>query len=296
MSSVDPTTSTTGGSTRTRTRPVVDAQIHIWHNEDVEHPWQPEWRTYAHRGGISPSVQELIAEMDAAGVDRAILVPPSFSGDDNTASFAAAERYPDRFAVMARPPMPELDTDFHRWREQPGTLGVRVTFNREFSIKWLEDGTAERLWSALEDADLPVMAFAPTRVLNLIPGLEKHPNLRLIIDHAGLPTHKPPISVERLVDEAIGLARFSNVAVKASAFPCALDEAYPFPTAQRLTRRLVDAFGPERVFWGTDLTRLPCSYSEGVRYLSEAGGLTEEELDLVMGQGLLNWLGWPGER
>jgi hypothetical protein len=86
------------------------------------------------------------------------------------------------------------------------------------------------------------------------------------------------------------------VAVKASAFPCALDEAYPFPTAQRLTRRLVDAFGPERVFWGTDLTRLPCSYSEGVRYLSEAGGLTEEELDLVMGQGLLNWLGWPGER
>lgn len=278
-------------------RLVVDSQIHIWHDEDAEHPWNPEWRTYAHRGGTSPTADELVAAMDAARVDRAYLVPPSFAGDDNTAALDAAARYPQRFAVMGRLPLrgrshPELAA----WRDQPGMLGVRLTFNRGEALDWLSDGTADWFWHDAEALDVPVMVFTPARAHLLVPVVERHPRLRLIVDHAGFPSHAPPVPVDTLINEVAKLAAFPNVAVKASAFPCAVDEPYPFPTAQRATLRLVNEFGAERVFWGTDLTRLPCSYDEAVGYLAEHGGLQGRDLDLVMGRGIIDWLGWPSAR
>lgn len=276
---------------------VVDAQIHIWRNEDAEHPWKPEWRARAHRGGISPTVAELIAVMDSHGVDRAVLVPPSFAGDDNAAALEAAWRHPDRFAVMGRISLTAPGRrDLTDWRSVPGMLGIRLTFHEGESSAWLTDGTADWLWRAAEAASVPVMAFTPGRVGELAPVAARFPGLRLVIDHAGLPTSPPPVPMEELVEEAARLARFPNVAVKASAFPCSTAEPFPFPTAQRCARRLVEAFGAERVFWGTDLTRLPCSYHEALAYLGEPGGLDGPDLELVMGRALVAWLGWdvPG--
>lgn len=272
---------------------VVDAQIHIWRDEDEQHPWLPEWRSYAHRGGTSPTAEELIAAMDQAGVDRAVLVPPSFAGDSNEVALEAAARYPERFAVMGRVPLAGGHRpDIASWASTPGMLGVRLTFSRGASYQWLTDGTADWFWREAQAASVPVMVFTPERVGALVPVLRRYPGLRLIVDHAGLPAYPPPMPMESIVGQAVALAAFPNVAVKASAFPCATTEPFPFPTAQRCTRTLVEAFGPERVFWGTDLTRLPCSYTEAVRYLAEDGGLTPAQLSLVMGRGILDWLGW----
>ena len=44
---------------------------------------------------------ELLREMDAAGVTGAVIVPPSWEGERNDLAPAAAAR-PDRFAVMGR--------------------------------------------------------------------------------------------------------------------------------------------------------------------------------------------------
>ncbi|GIT39658.1 MAG: hypothetical protein Ct9H300mP8_08540 [Gammaproteobacteria bacterium] len=48
--------------------------------------------------------EEAITRMDEAGVDAAILVPPSWEGDRNDVCLDAALRFPDRFAVMGRFP------------------------------------------------------------------------------------------------------------------------------------------------------------------------------------------------
>ena len=83
---------------------VFDAQIHVWEDESAERPWQPEWFTRAHRfpalGG-----EELLGMLDLAGVDRAVLIQPSWAGDDNGAAITAATAHPDRFVVMARVPV-----------------------------------------------------------------------------------------------------------------------------------------------------------------------------------------------
>jgi hypothetical protein len=71
-------------------------------------------------------------------------------------------------------------------------------------------------------------------------------------------------------------------------------EAYPFPSLHPHIRRIVEAFGPRRVFWGTDLTRLPCSYRQAVTlFADELDFLAAADKEWIMGRGIAEWLNWP---
>ena len=173
-------------------------------------------------------------------------------------------------------------------------LGIRLVFNRDQSADWLKDGTADWFWDAAERYDIPVMAMAPNDVPTLGQIAERHPGLRLIVDHMGLNSVLRGKPLEPSVDNVIKLARLSNVAVKVSALPCYVDEPYPFPTLHPLVRRVVDAFGPQRCFWGTDLSHLPCPYKQVVTlFTEEMKSLSSTELEWIMGRGIAEWLGWP---
>src|SRR5437588_6615432 len=105
---------------------IVDAQVHIWGANTPERPW-PDGRSSPHRPQPF-SKDDLLREMDAAGVARVVIVPPSWKGDRNGLALEAARLYPERFAVMGRPPLAGRDPHaLDRWREQPGMLGIRVT-------------------------------------------------------------------------------------------------------------------------------------------------------------------------
>ncbi len=149
-------------------------------------------------------------------------------------------------------------------------------------------------WDAAERYDVPVMAFAPSAVPKLGEIAERHPGLRMIIDHMGLSSALRGNSLEPSVANTIKLARLANVAVKVSALPCYVDEPYPFPTLHPLVRSVVDAFGPRRCFWGTDLSHLPCPYKQVVTlFTEEMKSLSAPELEWIMGRGIAEWLGWP---
>ena len=91
----------------------------------------------------------------------------------------------------------------------------------------------------------------------------------------------------------LDLARFPNVAVKASCMPSLVSEPYPYPTLQRAIRHVVEAFGPRRTFWGSDVSRLPCPYIDNVRlFTQECVFLSDEELDWIMGCAIADWLEW----
>src|SRR5450759_1828185 len=103
---------------------IVDAQSHIWGANTPERQWPA--RTKPHRE--TPfGKDELLREMDAASVDRVVIVPPSWEGDRNDLALAAAQAHPDRFAVMGRmdTERPEARGAIATWRSQPGMLGLR---------------------------------------------------------------------------------------------------------------------------------------------------------------------------
>src|SRR5690606_1229314 len=90
------------------------------------------------------------------------------------------------------------------------------------------------------------------------------------------------------------LANYPNVAVKATALPSYSSESYPFPKLREPIRQVVAEFGAERVFWGSDMTRVDLPYRQIVTHFTEElPFLSEAERKLIMGEALCKWLGWP---
>ena len=274
---------------------ITDAQVHIWAADTPARPWIPGGSGYAH--SQEPlTARSLLNAMKDAGVRRAVLVPPSWEGDRNDVVAAAARTYPDRFAAMGRIPLQhEIDAEaLAEFMRGEQLAGVRLTFARGEQRRWLTDGTADWFWLIAEEAGIPIMLFAPGQLPAVGEIAHRHPGLKLIIDHIGLPVDAIGMDLRLLIQPALALARYPNVAVKASALPCLVSERYPFPSLHEPIRMTFEAFGPERVFWGSDLSRLPCSYREAITlFTEELAFLSDSDKTWIMGQALAEWLNWP---
>ncbi len=273
---------------------IVDSQVHIWGADTPERPWLPGRAAQAQKP-YPVGAEMLLPEMDAAGVDRVVLVPPSWEGDRNDLVLEAARRHPDRFAAMGRMAVekPESRGLIASWKDQPGMLGLRFTFHTSTQRPWLTDGTADWLWPAAEKAGLPIMVFVPGSVPAIDAIAERHPGLKLVIDHLALAAGKDDEAFADL-PLVLRLARLSNVAVKASALPIYSSEPYPYANIHKYIRQVYDAFGPRRMFWGTDWTRLPCTWREAITlFTEELPWLGDDDRDWIMGRAVCEWLGWP---
>jgi L-fuconolactonase len=268
---------------------VVDAQVHIWKPESPARPWVEGAKDYAH--GESFSDDQLIARMDAAGVDMAVLVPPSWEGNRNDACLEARERRPDRFLVMGRIDLTSPLSDAQLEDFARDMAGLRLTFRRDPDVAQLTGGQASWLLDAAERLSLPIAIYAPTSLDRMDELARQHPGLKLVIDHLGLPLDARDDAARRLVDDVCRLSVHPNVALKASCLPNNFREQPPFPSIAAVVHEVVDAFGYERVFWGSDISRLPADYAELVSFfVNGAGGLEGAAREGVLGASLLAWL------
>ena len=277
-------------------RSIVDAQVHLWKAATPDWPWVP---------GMTPqmpepfTIEKLVPIMDEAGVDRIVIVPPSWPGDRNDYALEAARRYPSRFGVMGRITLrnPASAALVPAWRNQPGMLGVRVTFLGK-DVEMLANGSAEWFWPAAEKAALPVMFLAPGQGAYFARVAERHPGLQLIIDHMGLSTSVQAVregKFDTAIADTLALARFPNVSVKLSAAPNYSLQPYPFRDMTPHLKRLFEAFGPQRCYWGSDMTNgfARASYRERIAHFTETlDFLNESDKEWVMGRGIRERLRW----
>jgi len=273
-------------------RTIVDAQVHLWKAESEDWKWVP---------GRKPQLPEpftidkLVPMMDEAGVDRVVVVPPSWPGDRNDYALEAAKRYPTRFAVMGRIALekPESAALLPKWKEQPGMLGIRLTFQRE-QVAMLQH--ADWIFPAAEKANVPIMFFAPDNLPRFAPIAEKHPGLTLIIDHMGMTAEiAKEDRMKPAIDDVVKLAKYPNVSVKVSSAVNFTKEPYPYRDVSEHIKRCFDAYGPQRCYWGTDLTNslAKASYRQRVEHFTkELSFLSEEDKDWVMGKAILKRLNW----
>jgi predicted TIM-barrel fold metal-dependent hydrolase len=237
--------------------------------------------------------------MEEAGVDRAILVSPSFAGAYPEYSLEAAAKYPEQFAVMGSIPLnkPEGRQVLEDLMGEPGTLGVRLTFHHEYDESWIRDGTADWFWPVAEKMNIPVMMNAPSIHKDVGGVAERHPNLRLILDHMGRLKGMKDDKLGLGIAQTIGLAKYPNVFVKLTSTPSCSSEDYPYRNIHPHLKRLIEAFGPRRCFWGTDLSamlsRSKCTYRQAVTmFTEEMDFLSKQDLEFVMGRGLAECLPW----
>ena len=158
---------------------IIDAQIHLWGTGLPSN--------LAHRQVTAFTPEEAIALMDEAGVDAAVIHPPSWDPGSSEMALKAVQDYPGRFAIMGSLPLdqPQSRTQIASWRQQPVMLGLRYLFLSDPARQWLHDGTLDWLWSAAEDAGVPIAALATDSLKGLGAIADRHPELRLTIDHLG---------------------------------------------------------------------------------------------------------------
>jgi hypothetical protein len=76
-------------------------------------------------------------------------------------------------------------------------------------------------------------------------------------------------------------------AAERAGVPVALAAALFPPTVGQIAER------PERMFCGTDITWMPCSWRQRVTvFTEELPWLKGRDLELVMGEAVCNWVGW----
>jgi predicted TIM-barrel fold metal-dependent hydrolase len=269
---------------------IVDAQIHTW---GTGLPSNLSHRQITH---FTPA--EAVALMDEGGVDAAVIHPPGWDPRSTEMARAAVRDYPGRFAIMGSLPLdePASRSRVAGHRGEPGMLGLRYTFLHDPARQWLADGTIDWLWAEAEKAGVPVAVLATDSLVELGRIAERHPGLRLTIDHlggrGGLTTLKDAAAMTH-IPALLALAKFPNVAVKATGAPGYSSQGYPFSSMHVYLQKIYDAFGPERMFWGTDITKMPCSWRQCVTmFTEELPWLGEQDKRLIMGDALCSWWGW----
>jgi L-fuconolactonase len=299
---------------------IVDSQVHL------ERPGHSKWKAMP-EGGLTleervkefegwegkksflpnarhPDLADLLSEMGKAGVDAVAIVPRSRQGEladeHHLAALEAARQYPEKFGIMARldPGKPETAGRLDEFAAAPEVIGVRLSIHTrhnkgEGNTHLLTGGGAEWVFEGCEAHQLPLMLFAPNNVDAVGAVAKAHPDLRIVCDHLLIDVDEMLDDPQAKVQPLLKLAKYDNVAVKASALPAVVKESYPFPKLKEALRDVIGAFGSERVFWGSDVSRIPVTYGMLVRFwLEELDFLTDTERANVMGAGLVRWLRW----
>jgi predicted TIM-barrel fold metal-dependent hydrolase len=265
---------------------ITDAQIHMW----------KAGKPSAHQRQKPFPPELLLREMEQAGVASAVVVPPSWDPSGNEPANEMADRHPSKFRVMGRLELdrPNARAAIAEIPLTPNMLGFRVMFTTPERRAWLKDGKAEWLWRDAQQAKIPLMVHVPYNLHTLKGIAGRYPELRFVVDHLGVPPHHPGSNASMAhIPELLGLAELSNVAVKATGVAGYSSEPYPYKNLHDPLHRVFDAFGPSRMFWGSDLTRMNCSYSQCISlFTEELPWLSESDKRMVMGEGLRNWVGW----
>jgi predicted TIM-barrel fold metal-dependent hydrolase len=153
---------------------IVDSHTHVMSADTDRYPTRADLGHWFHGAG---DVASLLAAMDEAGVDEAVLVQfVGGYGYDNRYVLDAQRQAPDRLRVCGAVDM---------FGPDPGgelrAIGDRVQAVRAFGVGneeavWLTDGRGAALWAACEETSTTVVATVWDRDLHhLRPLVEAHP-------------------------------------------------------------------------------------------------------------------------
>ena len=274
---------------------IIDAQVHIWAADSPQRPWPSAGaggRTTAVHGA-SFGADQLIAAMDGSGIDAAVLIPPSWEGERTDLVEAAHLAWPERLAFMARLDLadePRARAEFARISALPGTLGFRFLLGSDIALDQLPG--LDWLWAGIAEAGLSIMAAPRGYFAELAQVARAHPDLRITIDHLGARAYKKGAEAFAGLDRMLELASLPNVAVKASGLPEYSEAPPPHADIGPRVRRVFEAFGPDRLFFGTDLTRQEGGYPALLALFDSFDWLRGEDRRKVMGDALADWLRW----
>jgi L-fuconolactonase len=251
---------------------VIDSQIHTPH---LPKPFD----------GLNDVSERVLAtelareSMDAVGIDIAIMNSAEVDID------AAVDRYPDRFwgVASASPDMPNPEEFVRNYRNRKNRLGIRLNMrNWQTGAKSEEyvAGKWDPWFAAAETYQVPIFLSAQNQPIAVEEVAQKYPRLIGIVSHLGL-AQPPPMTIaddpwEKL-EQVNALARHSNISIQFCGGLSLSREPFPHRDAWTRLLTMVDAFGPDRLMWGSDYTRM--RMAPGTTHLGDRSGWATTYMD-----------------
>jgi predicted TIM-barrel fold metal-dependent hydrolase len=235
----------------------IDIHPHIIANDAARYPLAPLGGHQSDWSRTRPvTLEQLIAAMDEAGVQKAAIVQASTCyGHDNSYVADAVAAHPDRCTGVCSVDVLESDAPqrMRDWRAR-GLTGMRLfTFGSTMSeqANWLDDPRTYAAWACAGELGLSVcLQMSAKAIPQAVRMAERFPNVRIILDHCARPelADGPPYNAAASL---FGLASYPNVYLKLT--PRIFAESRRGKAApETFFPRLVSVFGASRLAWGSN--------------------------------------------
>ena len=261
---------------------IIDTHTHVVSSDKVKHPLDPGARGWSTE--VSNDVEDLIAEMDRAGVECATLVQPNGTyGLDNSYQCDSAQQYTPRTVAVGilDPAASDAADKLSYWVNEHGMKGVRLQSQTE-----PDDPRCDALWLCAEALSIPVSIGGggqPDKVDRMRNVGARHTNVIFAPDHfAGWSGAGDKAAMTTALED---LARLPNAYLRISSTSLG-PYAGLTPVEQELFRRVIEAFTPRRVMWGSNF---PSSRDGGYIGQVQLGQtalpwLSDDDLSWIMGE------------
>jgi len=236
---------------------IIDIHPHVISTDTARYPLAPLGGTQSTWSRDRPtSYQQMIAEMDAAGVAKSAIVQASTAyGHDNSYVAEAIAAHPKRFTgvfsvdVLA----PDAVEKMKYWVGK-GFSGMRLFTTGSTmpgQATWFDDPRSFAAWEYAGEAGIPVcMQMTPQGFPQLRGLMERFPKVRMILDHLARPrlTDGPPYAADK---DFFDLARYPQVFLKVTPINVEPKE-WGKATPDTFFAAVIKAYGASRIAWGSN--------------------------------------------
>ncbi len=255
----------------------IDAHVHVWTPDVERYPLATGFK----RENMQPpsfTPEELLALARPCGVERVVLIQMSFYRYDNSYMLDTIRRFPGVFSGVAIvDDSAQRPQDEMRKLAKQGVRGFRIVSHGKPLDGWLNTPGMEAMWTCGAEDRLAMCTLTNPEFLPVIDRMcEKHPETPTVVDHFARIGVSGEIRSADL-DVLCRLARHKQTYVKVSAFYALGKKQAPYTDLAPMIRRLVDAFGPERLMWASDC---PFQVQNGHTY-HESIELVRDHLDFL---------------
>jgi predicted TIM-barrel fold metal-dependent hydrolase len=238
--------------------PIVDIHPHIVSNEDAKYPRSPLFGVQSAWSQERPiTLEQYLAEMDTAGVQKAAIVQASTCyGYDNSYVADSVSKYPGRLTAVGTVDLlqPDAPQTIREWLER-GVTGLRLFTGgstKAIDPSWLDDPRSFPAWELCAEVGISICLQTDPTGLTQVAGLAKRfPKAKILLDHMGRPDLSDGAPY-RKASSLFGLQPFENIHFKLTPRTVAKAKAEP-ATPDTFFPRLVEVFGSRRIAWGSNL-------------------------------------------
>ncbi|MEQ9442538.1 MAG: amidohydrolase family protein [Cyclobacteriaceae bacterium] len=265
---------------------VIEWNAHIFSPDVQRFPFHPK-ATYQPdvSGNSEDPLAEYLQHLDDEGIDRAVIVHPEPYGDDHSLILDCLQREPDRLkgTSLFYPKDPEAPQKLAALvQQEPRMVATRFHAHRgkEEYLDSFADAGVRALWKQAVDLGLIIeLHIGPNYARQAGEAIQAFPGCKVLIDHLAEPDMGTGVEFANVLD----LASFPNVYMKLSGLGHFAEDAPLYESARPFTRRVIEAFGPDRMVWGSGTPGIVDAHMEGY---------SKAEIAQVKGENLRRLLEW----